>query len=74
MTILKVFMLVLPLISYPYLIRVVGSENFGLVVYTLSIIAFFRIFVKFGFEMSAVKNVAQNSQDKDKERKGRGKA
>lgn len=64
MTVLKVFMLILPLINYPYLIRVVGSENFGLVVYSLSIIAFFRIFVKFGFEMSAVKNVAENSEDK----------
>jgi len=64
MTILKVFMLILPLISYPYLIRVTGSDNFGIVVYTLSIMAFFRIFVKFGFEMSAVKNVAQNSDDK----------
>jgi PST family polysaccharide transporter len=63
-TILKVFMLILPLISYPYLIRVVGSENFGIVVYILSIIAFFRIFVKFGFEMSAVKNVAENNEDK----------
>ena len=64
MTLLKVFMLILPLISYPYLIRVVGSENFGVVVYSLSIIAFFRIFVKFGFEMSAVKNVAENSGNK----------
>ena len=64
MTILKVFMLILPLISYPYLIRVVGSENFGLVVYSLSVIALFRILVKFGFEMSAVKNVAENSEDK----------
>jgi len=63
MAILRVFMLILPLITYPYLIRVVGSKNYGLVVYTLSIIAFFRIFVKFGFEMSAVKNIAQNSDD-----------
>ncbi|CAA6812480.1 MAG: Membrane protein involved in the export of O-antigen, teichoic acid lipoteichoic acids [uncultured Sulfurovum sp.] len=66
MTILKIFMLVLPLISYPYLIRVVGSESFGIVVYILSITAFFRIFVKFGFEMSSVKNVAENSENKDK--------
>ena len=66
MTILKVFMLILPLISYPYLIRVVGSENFGIVVYVLSIIAFFRIFVKFGFEMSAVKNIAESDGDKKK--------
>ena len=66
MTILKIFMLILPLISYPYLIRIVGSENFGIVVYILSITAFFRIFVKFGFEMSAVKNVAQSSGDKQK--------
>jgi len=64
MTVLKIFMLILPLISYPYLIRVVGSENFGKVLYILSIIAFFRIFVKFGFEMSAVKNVAEKSDDK----------
>jgi len=64
MTLLKVFMLVLPLITYPYLIRVVGSENYGRVVYVLSIIAFFRIFVKFGFEMSAVKNVAESNGNK----------
>ena len=65
MTILKVFMLILPLISYPYLIRVVGSQNFGEVVYALAIMAFFRILVKFGFEMSAVKNIAENSKDKE---------
>jgi len=64
MTVLKVFMLILPLISYPYLIRVVGSENFGIVVYTLAIIAFFRILINFGFEMVAVKNIAEYSNDK----------
>jgi PST family polysaccharide transporter len=58
-------MLILPLISYPYLIRVVGSENFGTVVYALSIIAFFHIFIKFGFEVSAVKNVAENSNNNE---------
>jgi len=66
MTILKVFILVLPLISYPYLIRIVGGENFGTAIYSLSIIAFFRIIVQFGFNMSAVKNVAENTENKKK--------
>ncbi len=64
--VLKIFMLILPLISYPYLIRVVGSEKFGIVVYVLSVMAFFRVLVKFGFEMSAVKNIAENSTNKEK--------
>ena len=66
LAIVKVFMLVLPLLSYPYLIRVVGADNFGLLVYVLSIISFFRIFVMFGYELSGVKSVAQSDGDKHK--------
>jgi PST family polysaccharide transporter len=53
----------MPMVSYPYLIRVVGSEKLGTVFYLISIINFFRVFVKYGFEMSAVKNIAENSNN-----------
>lgn len=55
---IQVFNLGLPLITYPYLIRVLGAEPYGLVVYAQAVIGFAVIFVNFGFDLSATKQVA----------------
>jgi polysaccharide transporter, PST family len=64
MAIFRFIIIIIPFISYPYLIRVVGSENFGLVVYALSITAFFKVCVKFGLEIPAIKFVAESASNK----------
>ena len=58
--------MVLPLITFPYLVKVLGIENFGLVNFSLSIIGYFNILVSFGFELSATKEISINRDNKQK--------
>lgn len=49
LSLLQIFNIIAPLITYPYLIRVLGSENYGLIIYVQSLVIFLAIFVGFGF-------------------------
>ena len=57
---LQALNMILPLITLPYLVRVLGVENFGLINFVLSIIMCFDILVSFGFELSATREVSIN--------------
>lgn len=63
---LQVFNLLLPLITYPYLIRVLGKETYGLVVFAQAIIGYLLILVGFGFNISATKDVSIHRDNKEK--------
>ncbi|TMM29904.1 hypothetical protein FDT66_08520 [Polaribacter aestuariivivens] len=58
--------LVLPLITFPYLVRVLGSEKYGLVMIAYSLMKFFIITVDFGFNISATREVALLKNDMQK--------
>lgn len=58
--------LVLPLITFPYLVRVLESEKYGLVMIAQSLMKFFIITVDFGFNISATREVALLKNDKEK--------
>ncbi|KAF2330062.1 MAG: oligosaccharide flippase family protein [Flavobacterium nitrogenifigens] len=63
LTILQLFNILLPLISYPYLIRVLGIQTYGIIVFAQSIIMYFSLIINFGFNISATKNIAENRYD-----------
>ncbi len=55
---LHAFNLLFPLLTYPYLIRVLGAETYGRVIFAQGITAYVAVLVNFGFQSSAPRDVA----------------
>lgn len=63
---LSTFNMLVPILTYPYLIRVLGKDIYGLVIYSQVIVSYLLILVNFGFETSATKDVSIHREDKKK--------
>lgn len=66
LSVLQVFNMVLPLVTYPYLIRALGIDTYGLVVFAQTTISYLVIIVSFGFNISATKEVSIYRNDHKK--------
>lgn len=53
----------LPLVTLPYLVRVLGAETFGRIAFAQALIAYFVFLTEYGFNLSATRAVAQTRQD-----------
>lgn len=49
---------VIPLVMVPYLVRILGMETFGVLMFVTAFIIFGRVWVAFGFDMTATRQVA----------------
>ena len=58
LTSLQFINFILPLLTLPYLVRVLGVEKFGLVSFALSIVMYLDVLVSFGFELSATQQIS----------------
>jgi len=63
---LQIFQLLIPLLIYPYLISVVGSELYGKVIFSQTLIGYCIVFMKYGFDMYATSQIAINVKNKNK--------
>lgn len=55
---------VFPLLTFPYLTRVLGPDYYGIVTYLTATLTYVRVLNKFGFGLSSTKLVAQSQDDK----------
>ena len=64
LSLLRVIGLLLPLITLPYVLRVLGKSNYGIIVLATSLINYFTALTDYSFRITATRDVAINKNNK----------
>lgn len=65
LTFLQVAGYIFPIITLPYLARVIGVDSFGEIAFAGSIVAYFSTFCDFGFNYTATRDVSKNRNNSE---------
>ncbi|OUJ74952.1 flippase [Hymenobacter crusticola] len=55
----------LPLLTVPYVVRIIGPANLGLLNFSQAYVTYFSLLINYGFDMAAVRSIAANRNDKE---------
>ena len=53
----------LPLFFYPYIVRIIGPDKFGLYSFSLTIVQYFTLVINYGFDLTATREIAKNKSN-----------
>ncbi len=54
----------LPLLTVPYVVRIIGPERLGLLNFSLAYVTYFSLIINYGFDLAAVRAIAANRYDR----------
>ena len=65
LSILNALNVLLPLVTLPYILHVVGKANYGAYSYVYTVLQYVIMFSTYGFNFSATKQISQCRDDKE---------
>lgn len=57
---------IFPLITVPYISRIIGPEGYGVINYSTSFITYFAILIAYGFDLSVTRRIAHETHSSEK--------
>lgn len=64
--VMQVSSFIFPLITFPYLTRVLGADNYGIIVFTNAIMVYFQMLIDYGFLLSGTERCSKERANKEK--------
>lgn len=55
----------LPLLTVPYVVRIIGPAKLGLLNFSQAYVLYFSLLINYGFDMAAVRSIAARREDKE---------
>lgn len=65
MTLLQIFLMLAPLVTYPYLVRVLGQETYGFVLTAQMLASYFSLIIDYGSNSVCAKHVSMHRDNKE---------
>lgn len=66
LVIVQILNYLLPIITIPIIVRIIGPSNFGAINYVGAVVTYFVLFIGYSFELSASRSIAMNLGDQNK--------